>query len=330
MRSAICSALVVLWGCTTGGAPPSPSPSDTGKPVVTPANDKTGKSESTSVLAPDELGRQPKTRQGAPTPPAPTLWLEPGDLLTSTGQTPIRALLENAGRPVPPELLSAVAAQLELRDYPGLNVIQSTFTVYNPPELVPTKDNPEKGATVSTPLAPETRAYVELKPKSALSESWYVLSLKTVPKGIQLAPWSAPNPPIGVYAARFHTGSQPVISRVLFCDKGGAKTRAIFEFSENVAPGTVGFDAAIRIQQQGNFCKYASSGPMPNASAKWIDQDCVGVSTASPLHVQLNRGLQSGLKVPVRTFKGDETLDVDIDPTALTKEGGDGCVAWRP
>lgn len=320
--------LILLASCSTSGQSENASSSPIAKPSESSHRDESSMEkggQANSVPPPAELGRQPSA---GPRIPDPMLWLEPGDLLTSTGETPIRALLENGGRPVTPELLAELASQLELLEYPSLKVVPTSVTTYNPKPIVPTRDRAEKGATANAPPRQETRAVVELKPKMQLAKSWYVLALKTVPKGVQLSPWSAAKPPAGAYAARFHTGSQPILTRVLFCEKSDSKFRTILEFSENVTSES-GFESSVRIQQKGKTCVYASSGPASQASSKWIDEDCAGFSTSASVHIHLAPDLQSSEKVPVQRFNGEQTADLDIELTTLPKES-DGCAVWRP
>lgn len=294
-----------------------PPPSKPGAPTVEP---------------PAELGREMPSAQG-PTRPPPALWLQPTDLMTSTGETPIRILLDNSGAPVDSALLDTVAAAAELRTYPGLAPVSVTSKTFNPAPITTPADTPTKGGAPSAPTGSGTNqpAYVELTPTAALKDSWYVLSLKSIPAGVRTAPWSAPTPPVGAYAVRFHTGSHPVLSRVLLCRKAPGVHRAVFEFSENVQATSVAVDLAARVEQPGagKACAYANSGPLAASSMRWLDANCTGFAEAAPWRISLAPGLTAPGGEPVRTFNGDVTLQQDVDWATLV-DGDNGCKVWRP
>lgn len=294
------------------------------------------KSVDESVPPPAELGQRVPSTPG-PSRPDPIVWLDPGDMLTSVGASPIRAWVDNDGSPVDPRLLDAIAANLELREYPSLAVVPATTSIYNPQEQpVSTESSASKDASVvgqggARGSSQNERAYVQLAPSKALQLSWYVVSLRNIPNGVRLAPWSAPTPPSGAYAARFHTGSQPVLTRALFCQKGGEQWRSILEFSENIkVAGDSTVDALVEIDQPGSGkrCKYASAGPLANSSMRWLDMDCVGFSKSGSVRVAINPGLESAAGVPVRRFDGSTVSKQEIELSKLP-ESEDGCRVWR-
>src|SRR5690606_15076868 len=127
-----------------------------------------------------ELGQQLPQHSG---PAKPTLWLQPGDLMTSTGETAIRVIVESGGAPVDADLLGTIASVAQLRSFPDLATVPVTITTHIPELYKAPADNPTKeaGASPRAPFDPNDRAYVELQPKSKLPDSWYVLSLSTVP-----------------------------------------------------------------------------------------------------------------------------------------------------
>jgi hypothetical protein len=301
-----------------GQSPPSAAPA--------------GSTPATPVTQPPlpELGQRMPSGPG-PARPFPTLWLQPGDLVTSTGQTPIRAWLDNQGAPVEPSVLTTVASVLELREYPSLKIVPVSLTTYNPPVLTTPADMPGKGSTTTAPRAREERAYVEVQPKSPLADSWYVLSLSSIPSGVRPAPWSAQSPPAGAYAVRFHTASQPVLSRVLLCKKAQGVHRAIFEFSENVVASTPNVGAVARVDQpaSGKTCTYANAGPVAASSMRWIDESCENFSESDPWRINLSAGLASPSGVPVGTFAGVRTVQQSVRIASL-QDADNGCKVWRP
>ena len=275
---------------------------------------------------PAELGRVMPSHPG-PTKPPPTLWLQPGDLVTSTGETPIRAWLDNQGAPVDPKLLSAIASVLELREYPSMKLVAVDKTEYNPPVVTTPSDN-----VPTTQASTDERAYVGLQPKAPLAKSWHVLSLSSVPTGVQLAPWSAPTPPVGAYAARFHVDSHPILTRVLICKKDQGVHRVVYEFSENVqSPSGTKIDALAKVNQPstGKDCNLVDSGPTPASSMRWIDQSCDNFVETAPWGINLMPGLVSPAGMPLRTFDGATAVQRTLDLTALP-DVDNGCKAWRP
>jgi len=247
--------------------------------------------------------------------PLPILWFEPSDLLTATGTTPIRAMIDNSSSPVDPNLIADVAAQVELREYPSLNKVSVSIVTHAPKAGVRAHSNEPQG-----PIE-DGRGYVDLQPNSPLADSWYVLSLRQIPKGVRVAPWGSPTPIVGAYSARFHTGSHPVLTRTLFCDKLGM-TRTILEFSENVSAADAA--TAVRVQQGSKVCKIAASGPIPAESMKWISLDCPTFDRGEAVQVGV-QSLHSPTGAPVVTFSG-EPVDREIGLTSLPEETG--CKMW--
>lgn len=231
--------------------------------------------------------------------------------------------------------MGATAANIELREYPSLSLINARVSIYNPKPLsVPTESSIKKGvdrAEVSGGGRGDERAYVELIPGVELGSSWYVLLLREIPAGVRLAPWSAPLPPVGRYATRFHPDSQPVPVRGVICEKSKDVWRGIVEFSENVkvVEGSA-VDSVVKIEQvsTGRHCQLASMGPLVEKSVRWIEQDCLNFSRTEPLHVTIGVGLESVTGVPVRRFDGKLPLQQDVDVSRLV-ESEDGCREWR-
>jgi hypothetical protein len=267
----------------------------------------------------------------APVKPQPMLWLQPGDLSTAVGDTPIRAWIDNLGAPVGAEVLRDVASRLELRQYPSLLSVPFEVVTYDPPVVTAPPDPTTKGVDVQRQDPGERRAYVELRPLTPLTDSWYVVALKSKPESVGLAPWSAPKPPVGTYAARFARGSAPVLSRLLLCNKGD-RLRGIFEFSENIQTPVGRVESHVRIEnpRTGAACAHASSGPVPNTSMKWVDQDCTGFSPTETLRIIINPGLTSTQGRPVTMLGGGtSSLRQDVVLHQLP-DSEQGCKVWRP
>lgn len=327
MKLATMALCLTIPACTCSkGGSARPPPRSTPNLVAKEA-------EAPNIVSPAVLARFVEHPTRGPEKPLPVLWLQPGDLTSSCGDTSIRAWLDNGGVPVSPALLDEVASVLELREQGTLAVVAVDVVKFNPPIAVAPTDNAPKGTIVSgTPPGTDQRAYVELRPKAPLSGGWYVLSISKVPTGARLAPWSAQPPPAGVYAARFSPSPNPVLSRVLICRKSVGVYRAVFEFSENVQAGPQGVGAYAKVEQlgTGGACTYTASGPLPNGSMRWIDQGCTGFSDTDPFIITLSPGLSSSAGGrAVKTAAGALTVSHTVVLSTLP-ELETGCRVWRP
>lgn len=289
-----------------------------------------GKKTESATEPPAELGSQLHPHTG---PVVPSLWLQPGDLMTSTGETPIRVTLDAPDAPISTELMASIASVVQLHTFPDLAPVPVTVTTHIPQVFKTPTDNPSKNVPAPTKgtFDPSDRAFVELQPKSKLPDSWYVLSLTKVPAGVRTVPWAAPTSPIGAYGVRFHTGSRPTLSRVLFCEKGSGATKVVFEFSENVR----GMEAStssqlVSVQQPAlkKACTFVESGPTPSSS-RWLHLSCSDFSLAEPWEIILNPGLASPSGDALATFAGAKSVQQSLDVAKLP-DSGDGCRVWRP
>ncbi len=78
---------------------------------------------------------------------------------------------------------------------------------------------------------------VTLEPNETLSEGDYALRLNPTPARVRLGAIGSEQ--IGEIAtSRFHVGSRPIVTRIELCEKAGAKTKLLAEFSELVRAST--------------------------------------------------------------------------------------------
>lgn len=300
-QTALLLAFGVAVGCAASDPPSSPAPD----PRTSSASSTGGVSESRESESNFPPGGWGDSAEVSGPRIAPILSLSPSDTRTAVGRdAPILATFDR--RVDDMDLLNAVASALELRSYPDLARI------------------PTEAVISVVPSSGGVGSQVRLVPKSELPSSWYVLSLASIPAGVQVAPWSAPSPPAGVYASRFHTDSSPVVSQLRFCDKEGGVLVIVVDFSEPVQ--TADFGTLIELEQDGKTCT-----PLP-VNVPFADSDekvCTGISKAAPLHFELREGLASESHVPVRTMAGAltmaETFELAKLPAVET-----GCVGWRP
>ena len=280
--------------------------------------------------APDSARRTEPSASPIQSPPesGPVLSFEPPDLSTSTGQTPIRAFIANNGRPVDSAVLAELVAAVELRRAPEMAVVPvKAEIVRNPEPNAVHKDGPLNGQPLPNAMPAELdRTIVELQPLTPLTDSWHVVSLSRRPSGLQLGGVSSSPPVSGVYSVRFHTGTSPTLSQVLFCPKSDGSVKATFYFSENVS-GSVKFDDAIGLRQTGASCSVTESGPDPSR-VWWIEQTCKGLDSNAELHVFANSGIKSRGGQPLRAFAGQDMVEAGARLSELP-EGEPGCKVWR-
>lgn len=321
--------VVTLAACNSGAVKGMASEGDAGESASSVRNESAGdggggRRRDRNPTPPSELGREIAGSSGTQ---LPTLWLQPADLMTSTGDTPIQILLDNGGRPVATGVLSTLAASAELRSYPDMKLVPVDIVPHNTSELILPDDHPTKGTTPPNlvPPSPLEHAFIELRPKSRLPESWYVLSLSKVPSEVRAVPWAAAKPLAGVYAVRFHTGSHPVVKRLLVCDKGAGATKVVYELSENVQASAGVNDGAslFSARQEKARCGAVTAGPA-TSSTRWLQVSCENVDPAEPWKVRLGAGLVSRSGVPLTTFSGASTLEHTFLSSSLP-QSSDGC-----
>src|SRR5690606_13026727 len=127
-------------GCKREPEPTPPSPVASGPGTGAGGGGGGGERRRSPVQGPPvELGQAVGTSG-----PQPVLWLQPSDLATATGDTPIRILVQNAGAPVDSSVLLSIAKAAQLRTYPDLIIVPTTTTTFTPPEVQVPKYNPDK------------------------------------------------------------------------------------------------------------------------------------------------------------------------------------------
>lgn len=261
-----------------------------------------------STTPPPELAAVPSPEDSV------LLSMVPGDMTSSVGETPLRV---NVGAVATAELLAKLATAIELRTYPDLSPVR--FNVVTVPGHEPEEPSPEGVANPSAEALLRQHSYLQIVPTSPLRNSWYVLSLKEVPKGLR--------PVVGAgsvdirgsaYAVRFHPGSAPTLTRVLLCQKSQKRGKVVFEMSENlhVDPGVIRATfGASRVG--GHSCIYHGSGPASDSLVRWVELVCDEAFENSRWEIGFNGGV-----VPLKTWSGDDTLQREVDYAALPEAAG--------
>lgn len=261
--------------------------------------------------------------ESKPTEAGPIVSFTPGDMETAVGDTPIRVFIDNGGHPIDSELVTRVSEEIELVRYADATVVPTTAVIVNPtlePEAT-------KRFGIFGPVDDGTaRAYIELRPVIGLSDDWYLLAIKRLPTGLRTVLPKGIVPRRGVAAARFRTGSGPTLKRVVFCGKEAGSLKTMFEFTENVKGNEL--NSLVGVEADGASCRYTASGPEPESSMLWVEQECSNVDTSRELRVFLNSGIQSQNGVPVRAMDGQQSFAWMIRLAELPSEGS-GCKSLR-
>jgi hypothetical protein len=172
-------------GCSSGGSPSRPSPTE------------------------------------GPIRPAPTIVsIEPLDLTTSVGSSPMQIVVSNWSAPVGPLLLGQISRSIRLKTWPELTDVSLGASTI---------------ADATGQSGQDEFAHIYLTPTAQLAERWYALSLDTLPKGVTF-PGSASLLALknGGWVARFRVGSQPVLAGVSVHEKPAGKSVLHVEFSEPI------------------------------------------------------------------------------------------------
>lgn len=165
-------------------------------------------------------------RPGSELPPrpaadrqAPTVRLEPVDLVTSFGETPLQVWIEPNGHSLDEESLSQVVKRVSLLTWPERVSIPVRIR-YKPRSGVPGEDQ---------------FARIFIEPEERLADRWYALSLENPPAPFRMAndPGNFEEISRGVYVARFRTGSEPIVSALREYAKEDVRIVYV-DFSERV------------------------------------------------------------------------------------------------
>jgi len=150
-------------------------------------------------------------------PEAEIIQVQPFDMTTAFGSTPMQLLVYNSGSPAGDALLDEIARAISLTTWPEQDVIATTSTITD----------------TSGKSGEDQYAHVHVSPSMQLEDRWYALRVADLPKGVR---WSnTPNLlalPGGAYAARFRTGSGPVVAGARVNAKGSSNV--YLDFSEKI------------------------------------------------------------------------------------------------
>lgn len=161
----------------------------------------------------------------APPRPLPTIQIQPLDLTSSVGASPIVVGLNSSGRPVGEALLKALASEIRLYELDAGNEIAITTTIQD-----------VSSETYGPGGYPRSQlASVRVEPKEPLRDVWHVVKVLAVPPGVERPRFSALQTlPNGTLGARFAAGSHPRPSAIRVCSKEKDVVVAIVDWSERI------------------------------------------------------------------------------------------------
>jgi hypothetical protein len=234
------------------------------------------------------------------------VWIEPGDLMSSVGTSPLRVVVSMLGAKVGTNFLDKLAANVVLKTYPQRQ-----------PVAVTTVSHDVKFGTWERP-------YVLVTPKAPLADQWHVLMLEPFPKSVA-APAAGTDLDLnGSMYVRFHPGSAPVLARIGGCKKADGYITVALSFSEKIQ--AVPPEPIVSIKQQGVSLGCTFAPP----STKRISARCPKLSFTTPLEIIVGTGLVSisaGAK-PVTALDGKSIGTISFVP-ATAKTVND-CFGWKP
>jgi len=293
-----------------------------------------------------------------PTPPLPMLRAMPSDLSTDVGSSPLRIVVDSGSDvSLPPSaLVEEVAEQVRLLSWPAHVPIPITVEVHAGQEREINKDREKsdgppqksasrprvlpKGAAPAEPpeSMPEQggvdtvrQPFVQVKPNEEIKQGWYIMVVERLPSGVRPGPWRAPDAlNLGSYAARFHTGSRPLLTLVELHETGPESFRASLEFSEPLVDNTGKLASGVRVQQPrtGASCRRPDSA-RGDGPARHVSLACDGMDPAAPWRVTVGSDVRalSGRSVGIfgGPLDGSVVLDFSLEEMEALTTGH----TWR-
>ncbi len=263
--------------------------------------------------APEPTSQTTPTGSFPPPTPDTRLKLTPADLLTDVSFTPIRVNLPvNLLKPA--ELDALAKTGVHLRTYPELVDVPFTTVVFpGSTGSVGNGNGPVPKDASSPTWDPPQDAYIELNPKSPLTgSSWYVVSADNLPASLAKPSRAILKGEPNAYAARFATGSFPILKAVAVGEDG----RVLLGFSEGVVvdEGTIGANLQV-LDDALKPCVYVPRG-IPNGPPVF---STTGVGYKCSPSAFKGQRVRVDAKVALKT-QGGATLQA-LDATSTTTQG---------
>ena len=216
----------------------------------------------------------------APARPNPMVWLEPVDLTTSVGETPLRLSVDNLGAPVGEGRLAEIAAEFSLVEWPEMRSVKTTVD--------------------SRDLETEAfgrRTFVTIRPEAPLAGRWYALRLAKVPSGFTVPTIAETAAGTGPLLARFRPDSYPTLTGVRICQKGDSASTTI-----HTSEAVVGEDAQEKVVLSGGLERCDTIQlPSPTLAVSEFAYKCRMPAVDRALSFEFHAGFSARSGVPLRT-----------------------------
>jgi hypothetical protein len=274
-----------------------------------------------SGATPPDDSRYPQ----GPARPGPTIVsIEPLDLTTSVGLSPMQVVVSNWSAPVGAVRLSQIASSIHLKTWPELADVAVVASV------VDATGNPGEDAY----------AHVHLAPSAQLNDRWYAISVDALPQGVT---WPAFLPvsvqSTGARVSRFRMGSQPIVAGVRTYAKGAGKSVVYVDFSERI---TGDANQVAVSYADGTALNCVASPPQPPVTTATagltgkpvvppgfssVQMACGGpVDVGRQIGVAIGAGLSS---TSGPALNSGAPVQIAIAPSAWM-DWGDGGKIWKP
>lgn len=217
----------------------------------------------------------------------PVVQIEPGDMTSMIGDTPLRVTVYSGPGPIGKILLEPIANQLRLVETSCGKVVAFA-----------TKIRPSDGFAYSEQGYPSSvPGVIEVTPSSSLAaENWYELQVLSLPTGVVPGKRGMHKLEGGGVSARFSRGSHPTPSTVRRCEKSDGVVTMYVDFSEKVS---LGDDAKSKVQLENEL--------IPGA----CEMDARAHSVARSVHFKCQAGSGKGGK-----------FRISVAPTLGSPSGG--------
>jgi hypothetical protein len=186
-----------------------------------------GKSPTDQTFAPaDQSGESkfPSSAAAEPVRPPPTIIIQPTDLTSSVGTSPIVVGVDNLGDRVGNDILGLLAKEIRLQDAQGAPVPIGTTIM-------------DASGSTYGPSGYRTNeiARIVVVPQSPLKNEWHVLRISATPAGLAWPGLSDMETlPDGSRGVRVAPGSHPTPTSIRLCDKGQGLWVTIVDWSERI------------------------------------------------------------------------------------------------
>lgn len=257
--------------------------------------------------------------------PNPTVQLEPADLTTSVGDSPLHILVSNLGAPVGDELLKEIAASVTLKTWP---------------EMVPVPVLTANAIDVAG-ANEDQYAHVYLQSAARLTDRWYALVVDALPAGVDWPTYANVFVDAkGSRMTRFRVGSQPTVASLRSVIKDAGKQVVYVDFSERIT----GDLSLVTLTSAGTTCSGQNSGAatvqtgngtsivMPTKGANDLTVSTVLATCSGPLDLsqRLTLTIQPGLRsTSGPALNADAPRQMSFDSKEWS-DWGDGAKIARP